>query len=155
VWDQGELQVATTEDLDPTSKAVIKDALEGLGGSVRLNPRIERRGAPSEVWHFVLETDWSVVRDAVIATAIGAGVPAGLAAIRRGAESLARRFRRIGDRLPGERGRVVLRDTRSGIEIELDWPAPESYETWMKLLRDQTLSESVRKDVKGKRPGPR
>jgi hypothetical protein len=119
---------------DDRSKQVFA-AFEDIGGTVVANGKIERRGVQSEVWMFLLQTDWAVVRDTVVATALASGAPAGMAALKRGAEVLISRFRKVEKAMPENRdGFISIRDTRTGIEIKIPADSIQEEKLWLSLL---------------------
>lgn len=138
--------MASSEAVPQADAARICTDLEDLGAEASFGRSVERRGI-GEVWQFFLETDWAVVRDTVIASALAAGIPAGGKLVAHAAKQLADKARGLRPQVSSERpGRIVIRDTRHGIELEVPSSAAGETLAWIKLLEMPIPTISLRWD---------
>jgi hypothetical protein len=129
------LSVSWSPVIDGDRSKKLVDALDGMGGYVIASDRLERRGLPAEVWQFLLQTDWAVVRDTVVATALASGAPAGVKALHRGARALASRFKKVAETMPADNeGAIIIRDTRTGVEFTIPSGSIQDEQLWLALV---------------------
>jgi hypothetical protein len=138
--------VAATVSMSARDVESICADLQDLGVSASLSDTLERRGAGTELWHFILQTDWGVVRDTVIASGLAAGIPAGLKTLSHAAKRLAEKFGSIRRKMPGGPGVFVIRDTRKGIELYLPADSVADVTAWLKLLEGRPPVTTLRWD---------
>lgn len=138
---------ATVPMSDIDARSVCAD-LQELGINASFSDTLERRGT-GELWHFILQTDWGVVRDTVIASSLAAGIPAGLKTLTHAAGHLAEKFGLFRRKMPQSPGTFVIKDIQKGIELHLPSESAADIAAWLKLLEQQTPDASVSWDEAG------
>jgi hypothetical protein len=143
------IHASWTPATSPTHERDIESILTDLGVGPVAAHSGEKRGIPAETWQFLLEVDWSVVRDTIIANVLASGVTGTLTGA---AAFLASRFSKIPERMPfGPRnGTIVIRDTRRGVIFEIPGDAAGDPQIWLSALQlgDKVPPESRTDEIK-------
>ena len=122
----------TTVLMSSSDKEDFGAAFAELGLEVRLGPPLEVRGG-ADAWRLILETDWGVVRDTIIAGAIASGIGAGS---RAAAQKLRALFNRVALRTKGPKdGIITLKEKDAPVELLIRVQDIDSDAPWEQLMQ--------------------
>jgi hypothetical protein len=145
---------SVTVPIDDVDAIVVEDHLRILDDSgVRYRGPAEPRTV-EEVWRFLIDVDWASVRDNLVAAGIGAGATGVAMAAKSGFQRLGRAVSASSRQLaaPSD-GKIVIRDMRAGVHIEIDVKSADAEEPWDALAAES--DDSVKWDAEKKLWVPR